>query len=135
LQSVYSSKKQFIRTTSQQPVLTKPGMIFLHQGTMLTSASKKTLDFFSCLIRKRQVQGGRWLKNRSLLFVNDCFEDKPNAAIGVFLQGLTNIKQRNQKRLFNTKITSHQQYDSFILNYITYTTKKSFIETRGAGYH
>jgi hypothetical protein len=30
----------------------------------------------------------RRLKNRSLLFVNDCFEDKHNAAIGVFLQAL-----------------------------------------------
>jgi len=34
------------------------------------------------------VQGLRWLKNRSLLFVNDCFEDEHNAAIVVFLQAL-----------------------------------------------
>jgi thiol-disulfide isomerase/thioredoxin len=34
------------------------------------------------------VQGLRWLKNRSLLFVNDCFEDEHNAAIVIFLQAL-----------------------------------------------
>jgi len=34
------------------------------------------------------VQGMQRLKNRILLFVNDCFEDKHNAAIGVFLQAL-----------------------------------------------
>ncbi len=37
------------------------------------------------------MQGGRSLKNRRLLFVNNCFEDKPNAAIGVFFQALINI--------------------------------------------
>ena len=34
------------------------------------------------------MQGLRWLKNRSLLFVNDCFEDEHNAAIVIFLQAL-----------------------------------------------
>jgi len=48
----------------------------------------KNSFFLECLIRNRQVQGGCRLKNRSLLFVNDCFEGKPNEAIGVFLQAL-----------------------------------------------
>jgi len=43
-----------------------------------------------CLIRKRQEQGMRCLKDRSLLNVNDCLEGEHNAAIGVFLQALFN---------------------------------------------
>jgi ribosome biogenesis GTPase len=56
-----------------------------------------------CLIRKRQVQGLRWLKNRSLLFVNDCFEDKHNAAIGVFLQALIINKMTLEELGYNEK--------------------------------
>jgi hypothetical protein len=41
-----------------------------------------------CLIRKRQVQGLRSQKKRSLHMVNEHFYDKCNAEIGVFLQTL-----------------------------------------------
>ena len=53
------------------------------------SACKKT----QCLIRKRQVQGLRSQKKRSLLFVNEHFSDKRNEEIGVFL--LTLINEQN----------------------------------------
>jgi len=67
---------------------------------MVICVSKKSYSFFSWLTRKRQAQGGRWLKNRSLLFVNDCSEDKPNTATGVFLQALIiKIKSATYKLL------------------------------------
>jgi len=55
------------------------------------------------------VQGLRWLKNRSLLFVNNCFEDEHNAAIVVFLQALysrENFHQVRQKAIKNQLVIS-----------------------------
>ncbi|MFW5777956.1 MAG: hypothetical protein ACOCW7_02175, partial [Bacteroidota bacterium] len=42
---------------------------------------------------KENVRGKAAMdEKQEFTFVNDCFEDKPNAAIGVFLQALINSK-------------------------------------------
>jgi putative endopeptidase len=99
--------------------------IKIFQTMSITNVSKKTQVSHMCLIRKRQVQGLRRLKNRSLLFVNDCFEDKRNAAIGVFFQALiisvftfmtfacTNIKEDKPIVLSNMDINVSPGKDFF----------------------
>jgi hypothetical protein len=54
---------------------------------LLFSVSKKNL--FLCVLDQKVSSARRAMtENKSLLFVNDCFEGKPNAAIGVFMQAL-----------------------------------------------
>ena len=65
--------------------------IQLFRFVNLRSVSKETHDYQKCLIRKRKVQGGRWLKTGVPQLGDDCFENKPNAAIGVFLQALSSL--------------------------------------------
>ncbi len=47
---------------------------------------KKTSIFFKCLNRKVQAQGFHFLKIKEFTFVNDCFQKRRNAEIGLFGQ-------------------------------------------------
>ena len=55
---------------------------------LLTSASKKTKIFPVFDKKAPNTRLSKFLKPRSLLFVNDCFKNENNAVVGVFLQRL-----------------------------------------------
>ena len=78
---------------------------------MLDSARKKT-KLFSVFDKKASnTRLSKFLKLRSLLFVNDCFKNKNNAVVDVFLQrldrtGLTSsakVKLRYYQSLIRTE--------------------------------
>lgn len=58
---------------------------------LLTSASKKTKIFPVFDKKAPNTRLSKFLKPRSLLFVNDCFKNENNEVVGVFLQRLTKI--------------------------------------------